>query len=396
MLICFQCAVILSRFPPVCKCSYCWSFPGNPGGFSSFSQKEGSRLTHLSKTQRIILLCLGSAAAIAALLLLLPLLLPFLLGAAVAGGVRRPAVSLSARCRLPLRLCGPVCVGIFYALFGAVLFFLLRRLLYELGRFSGQLPELLSALSVPLAQMQDRLRALAARVPDGLGAALEHAVDGLFADTGALLGRLTQTLLRWTGRVLSALPELGLFLLTAILSSFFFAADDGALRAAVLNRLPESLRRLARAVYRRLQDAFGGWLRAQLKLMTVTFLLVTAGLFLLHVDYALLPGALIALIDALPLFGAGTVLLPWSLWLLLQGQVQRGFGLLLLYAVTAVTRSTLEPRLLGRHLGLPPLLMLFALYAGYRCLGVAGMLLFPLGAVLLHPLIEPLLPEREA
>ena len=311
----------------------------------------------------------------------------------MAGAIRRPAAVLAERCRLPKRLCGPLCVGLFYALFGAVLYLLLRRLLYELGSFSGQLPELLGALSELLSGVQDRLRAYAARVPDGLGTVLESAVDGLFADTGSLLGRLTQTLLRWTGRVLSALPELGLFLLTAILSSFFFAADDQTLRAAVLGRLPESLHRLARAVYRRLHEAFGGWLKAQVKLMTVTFLLVTAGLFLLKVDYALLPGALIALIDALPLFGAGTVLLPWSLGLLLQGQVRRSLGLLLLYAVAAVTRSTLEPRLLGRHLGLPPLLMLFALYAGYRCFGVAGMLLFPLGAVLLHPLIEPLLPE---
>ena len=88
-----------------------------------------------------------------------------------------------------------------------------------------------------------------------------------------------------------------------------------------------------------------------------------------------------ALVDAFPILGTGTVLVPWSLFSFLQGDYVLAFGLLILYGTTALTRSVLEPRLLGRQLGLDPLITLMALYAGYRLWGIGGMLLAPILAV---------------
>ena len=116
--------------------------------------------------------------------------------------------------------------------------------------------------------------------------------------------------------------------------------------------------------------------------MTVTFLLLTAGLLVLQVDYPLLFGLAIALIDALPVFGSGTVLIPWGLMQFLRGKTFLGVGLLCLYGAAALTRTALEPRMLGKQMGLDPLLTLLALYAGYHFLGVLGMILFPIGALL--------------
>lgn len=102
-----------------------------------------------------------------------------------------------------------------------------------------------------------------------------------------------------------------------------------------------------------LSMTLGAWLRAQGKLMGVTFLILTAGFFFLRVEYALLFALLITIIDALPVFGTGTVLIPWSMAQFLRGDTRCGVGLLLLYAVAALTRQALEPRLLGGSLGLP-------------------------------------------
>lgn len=88
-----------------------------------------------------------------------------------------------------------------------------------------------------------------------------------------------------------------------------------------------------------------------------------------------------ALVDAVPVLGTGTVLLPWSLILFLQGDNARSIGLLGLYGVISLTRSVLEPKLVGRELGLDPLVTLFALYAGYKLWGIGGMILSPLLAV---------------
>ena len=87
---------------------------------------------------------------------------------------------------------------------------------------------------------------------------------------------------------------------------------------------------------------------------------VTVGLLLTGIDYALLLGAVIALVDALPLLGSGTVLLPWSLLCFLRGNARCGFALIGVYAAAALTRTVLEPRLLGRQMGLSPLLALLS------------------------------------
>lgn len=130
-------------------------------------------------------------------------------------------------------------------------------------------------------------------------------------------------------------------------------------------------------VLQNLRVNLGGWFRAQCKLMGLTFLLLTIGFLILRVEFPLLLGALIALVDALPMLGTGTVLVPWGLLVLLQGQTALGLGLIALYGVTALTRSILEPRMVGRQLGLNPLLTLVALYIGYRLWGILGMILAP-------------------
>ena len=89
----------------------------------------------------------------------------------------------------------------------------------------------------------------------------------------------------------------------------------------------------------------------------------------------------VSLVDALPVLGTGTVLVPWAVICFLQGEGARAIGLLGVYAVVTLSRSMLEPKLVGRHLGLDPLVTLMALYAGYRLWGVGGMIFAPLLAV---------------
>ena len=86
---------------------------------------------------------------------------------------------------------------------------------------------------------------------------------------------------------------------------------------------------------------------------------------------------------ALPVFGTGTILIPWALVLFLRGQTKTGVGLVVLYGAAALSRQALEPRLVGKQVGLNPVLTLLALYTGYRLLGVGGMIVFPITAMLL-------------
>ena len=122
----------------------------------------------------------------------------------------------------------------------------------------------------------------------------------------------------------------------------------------------------------------GRWLGAQAKLIAVTFLVLALGFLLLRIENALLWAALVALADALPVLGTGVILAPWSIVCFIQGQNVRAVGLLGVCAVAVLLRSILEPKLVGKQLGLDPLVTLGAIYLGYRLWGLPGMLAAPL------------------
>ena len=326
----------------------------------------------------------------------MPILLPFLLGLGIAWCVERPVQLLQKRSRLPRWLASGLCVGALFLLAGGGLYLLLRRLFYELGSFVQQLPEVLAGLAEPAGRLRSWLEGLAARAPDGLGQALEGWVEEFFAGSDGLVPRLTDVLFSAATAFVARLPEVLLFCLTLILSSFMLSAELPQLRRTAARLIPQRWRERSDEVMSRLRQALGGWVKAQLMLMGVTFVLVTTGLFLLRIDFALLFGALIALIDALPIFGVGTVLIPWGLVMFLRGATRCGIGLLLLYGAAALTRSALEPKLIGRQLGLSPVLTLLALYAGYQLLGILGMILFPIAAILLQQLLELAFPRKGA
>jgi sporulation integral membrane protein YtvI len=336
--------------------------------------------------RRAAYLAVGLALGLLCIRYLLPVVLPFLIGALIARCVD-PAVRLLLRkTQSPRWVCAGACVGAFYLLLGGILWLLLRQVWRELTDLFVQLPEFVSLLAEPMARLHLQLAAVADRAPDGLGEALESWVERLFSGSAGWIDTLNSKVFTFATSFLSALPNAVLFLVTGVLSSFFLASQWPTVKKWLRNALPAPHRDRVAVVADRLRRAFGGWCIAQLKLMSVTFCIVTVGLFLIGVDYALLFGLLIALIDALPVFGTGTILVPWGLLMFARGQTQRGLALLLLYGTATLTRTALEPKLVGRQIGLNPLLTLLAIYSGYRFLGVWGMILFPIGALLLKQL----------
>ena len=183
--------------------------------------------------------------------------------------------------------------------------------------------------------------------------------------------------------MIGKLPDAVLFTVTAILSSFMLSGELPAIRSWLSRVIRPEWRQKALSLRSHVRTTFGGWLRAQLKLMGVTFLILNVGLMLLRVQYPVLDALLITIVDALPVFGTGTILIPWAIVMFLRGETKKGIGLVILYGTAALSRQALEPRLVGRQVGLNPVLTLLALYAGYRLLGVAGMIVFPISAMLL-------------
>ena len=339
-----------------------------------------------------------AAALVLSLFVLLPLTLPFLLAYLFAAAAEPGVQALKKHTPLPRWLRSGLCVSVLFVLLGAVLFFFCRVVWGELQSLVRQLPDLLERMQAPTEQLRGWLEGLAGKAPGGLGPALQAWVDRFFTDSSMLAETLARRLTALVTGAVTGMPKLLLTVVTAVLATYMTSAALPDVRKWLKARLPELWARRLSEIRTRIGRTLGSWLRAQLKLLGLVFAVLTVGLWLLGTEFALLFGALIAVLDALPVLGSGVVLIPWALISFLQADQRMGFGLLALYAAAALTRTVLEPRIVGRQLGLHPLLTLASFYLGYRLFGVPGMLLLPICAILtkqVRELLGPVQPPEE-
>jgi len=318
---------------------------------------------------------------------LLPFLFPFLLGWALAAA-SEPAVRLGVgRLKLRRGLAAGLGVTVTLLLLLTLALLLGALAVKELGTLAAAVPQTLTR-SAHTAKVW--LTELSGRAPAPVGPMLTASVERFFRNTDRLADQAVQQVPGLLSGLLGWVPGKAMSLGTGILSGYFISAR--------LPRLKERFKAVLPPVYfdsflpavRRLRSALGKWLVAQGKLMAVTYGIVTVGLLLLGIPRAPLWALAVAAVDAVPLLGTGTVLVPWALMRLFQADPLQGFGLLALYLVAAVIRTVLEPRLFGKHLGLDPLVMLVFLYFGYRLWGFLGIVISPLLAATTKVLSEPI------
>lgn len=327
---------------------------------------------------------------------LMPLCLPFLVGAGLALGAEPLVGLLHNKLRLPRGAAAFIGVAIAFSMVALVLLILAALVVRELGSLAGILPDLAGSFRLGLTALEDWLLGLAARAPDSLEPLLTQGVLELFSGGAAILDRAVSWVLNFATNLLGRLPGGALGLGTAVLSAFMISAKLPRIRALLSRVIPDRWRQKYLPTLRTLRRSLGGWLRAQVWLAGITFAIVTCGFLLLGIPYAPFWAALVALVDAIPMLGTGTALVPWAVICLLQGQRVRALGLLAIYATAALTRSILEPRFVGRQLGLDPLITLVSLYLGFRLWGVAGMLISPMVAVTAIHLTAPEQLPKEA
>ena len=320
---------------------------------------------------------------------LLPLFLPFLLGAGLALAAEPLVGFLSGRLRLRRPLATGIGITCAFSFLALLVMMLCAFIIRELRNLAGILPELEGMFRSGVDTADHFLQDLAQRAPGELGPVLKRNVDSIFAGGDGLFRRVADFLLKLASGILSHVPDSALGLGTGIISSFMFSAKLPKIRVWLKNRIPTAQIVPVLTALRRLKDALWGWLKAQAKLSSVTFALSLTGFFLLRILHAPLWALLVALVDAFPILGTGTVLVPWSIVSFLQGDHFLAFGLLGLYAAAALIRSVLEPRFLGKQLGLDPLVTLIALYAGFQVWGIGGMILAPILAVAATQLLVP-------
>ena len=326
---------------------------------------------------------------------LLPLILPFLLGAALAVAAEPMVRFFCEKVHLSRGISAVLGVAMSFALLGLTVLILLGLVFRQLQVLTGILPNIEETVRSGMRTLSGWLLQLAGQAPGSIRESLTKNVEHFFSNGSALLEKVTGYVLQLASGILSRLPNGALAFVTGLISSFMISAKLPKIRKRLSQRFPAEKIQPWMDTLKSMKTVLLGWLKAQIKLSGVTFGILTLSFYLLGIPYGLLWAFLVALVDAFPILGTGAVLVPWSLVSFLQEDTLRAFGLLGTYAVVTVTRTVLEPRLVGRQLGLDPLVTLVCFYAGFRLWGILGMILAPMLAVVTVQLTGEKKPEKK-
>lgn len=230
---------------------------------------------------------------------------------------------------------------------------------------------------------------------------LQNLINDLPFIGGVDLNNLTNDILDFMGGLLTdaeggytvsvigdaakSIPNMIVSIVTGFLATYFFIADREKLVEKLDKIMPASFKEKTLRLYRQTLGAVGGYFKAQFKIMGVIYVVLVIGMVILHVKYAWLIGFGIALLDMLPVFGTGTVLLPWAVIKLFSGSYQIAAGMIALYALTFLIHQLLQPKMVGDSLGMNPFAALFFMYIGYQVSSVFGMIVaIPIGMLLIN------------
>ncbi|MBO5500601.1 MAG: sporulation integral membrane protein YtvI [Clostridia bacterium] len=333
------------------------------------------RLSGLPRKGLVITLVIALTAV---LFIALPYIWPFVLALACSR-LLEPFVRRMAGLLKPLHLGRRTAtllgMLLLFGVAGTLAGLLLSRLSQEFLAMVRTLPQLvvwITGTALPnLHALYDRYLALMpAYVPELLSKAIASLAQRAVGWAAALSGWLT------TGAWSTALgiPHVLLALVLVAMGTYYLTADRERILRFWGRLLPASLRKYGMRVKEDVLRSIYGQLKSQLllSLLIMGFLVLLFWIF--RVPYGLVAGLGIGLMDALPVLGAGLFLVPWSLLSFIGGNTGTGILMAAAYFGTVIIRQVLEPRIVGRNLGLYPLVTMMAMYAGFRLFGVLGLI----------------------
>lgn len=320
---------------------------------------------------------------------LLNLIWPFFVAFLFASLLRPLIRWLTARCHVKYTLSAVLCLIVFFAVIGGLAVLVTSRVVSLAADVMGWLPSLYGDKIEPgLNNLSDWIEDLANRISpqvyDMVDAALPNVISSISSAVMNMSRSVVSALSGWVAK----LPRRLLSTVICVISTVFMTLDYSRINAFAMRQLPERPRHILSEA----RGRFGVVLRQYGKsygiIMCVTFAEILVGLLILRQQNAVLIALAIAVFDIFPIVGAGTILLPWSVILLLSGGVGKGVGLVILWTVTIVVRQIIEPRIVGRQVGLHPLVTLAAMFIGSRLFGAVGLFGLPITCAIVKSLDE--------
>ena len=317
-------------------------------------------------------------------------ILPFLIAWGIAYLIYPIANELALKSKMSRKLASVVLLALFFIIIGSLLFLIGDRLLFEVQNLLGSLDSKSDEIASFIERLFERLGAWGENVPilnklqnSELAASIKENINSLVTNVWkSFLSSLGSAVPNLAAGIVTILPNALFVSLITVIASFYFAADIDVLHKKLKAMLSPKLVERLRKIKWRMESGFKKYIKAYLIIFVITFAELFIGFLVLGIDYSFALALIIGLVDFLPVFGTGAILVPWGIILLLMKDYFVGVGILVLFAVITVVRQIIEPKIVGKSLGVHPLLTLVTVYLGFRFFGFFGMVFLPIATVI--------------
>ena len=223
---------------------------------------------------------------------------------------------------------------------------------------------------------------------------LEKSATELLSSTTIWLNSFLKNALDW----ITSIPKIGVYFVVTFLSLYFICIDKVYMIDQLEHHLPEIW---VKKLYKHLKEIvkiLGKYLKAEATLVGISFIISLVGIYILkfcnfNISYPLLYAIGIAFVDALPIFGSGTVMLPWAIVSACNGNFKLAIAILILWLMMSIVKQIIEPRIIGNNIGIHPIFTLIAMYTGFKFLGVTGLFIGPIMLIILKNLFSRLVDK---
>lgn len=198
-----------------------------------------------------------------------------------------------------------------------------------------------------------------------------------------LISNLLNSVVKWV----TTLPTLGVYIAITLMATYFICVDKLYMLDQVEHHFPKTWVKRVLLHVKELVSSLGSYLKAEVILVVIAFIQVLIGLYILkwlglNVEYPFLAALGIGFVDALPILGSGTVMIPWAFISAINGDIRLAIGILIIFAIISIVRQFIEPKIVSKQIGIHPIFTLIAMYTGFKLIGVWGLLVGPIALII--------------
>ncbi len=196
----------------------------------------------------------------------------------------------------------------------------------------------------------------------------------------------------------TSIPSIAICIGITVIALYFICVDKIYILDQIEHHLPRLWVKKISIHLKELIQTLGGYLKAEATLILVSFIISLIGLYILqivgfNIQYPLLMALFIGFVDALPILGSGTVMIPWAIICALNGDINLGIAIIVLLIIMSVVRQVLEPKLVSKNIGVHPIFTLIAMYTGFKVIGIIGLLVGPIVLIIVKNIFSNLIDQ---